>query len=95
MSRITWWPARGPIDLAQHDLPHPAADTEWWYVNSHVQLEDGRTFGLFAAFFRIISWKDAHFSFDSGLQPEDPTLRQPTMTLLFEGLRKLDESDRK
>lgn len=46
------------------------------------------------AFFRIISWKDAHFSFDSGLQPEEPTLRQPTMTLLFEGLRKLDESGR-
>src|SRR5688572_158696 len=58
MSRITWWPARGPIDLAQHDLPHPAADTEWWYVNSHVRLEDGRTFGLFAAFFRIISAAD-------------------------------------
>jgi len=47
------------------------------------------------AFFRIISWKDAHFSFDSGLQPETPTLLQPTMTLLFEGLRKLDESGRK
>jgi two-component system, chemotaxis family, chemotaxis protein CheY len=47
-----------------------------------------------AAFFLIISWKDAHFSFDSGLQPENPTLDQPTMTLLFEGLRKLDESGR-
>ncbi len=47
------------------------------------------------AFFRIISWKDAHFSFDSGLQPEQPTIQQPTMTLLFEGLRKLDERDRK
>jgi two-component system, chemotaxis family, chemotaxis protein CheY len=46
------------------------------------------------AFFLIISWKDAHFSFDSGLKPEEPTLNQPTMTLLFEGLRKLDESGR-
>jgi geranylgeranyl pyrophosphate synthase/predicted secreted hydrolase len=58
MPRISWWPAQGPIDLALHDLPHPAADTEWWYVNSHVQVEDGRTFGVFAAFFRIISAAD-------------------------------------
>ena len=55
MPRITWWPERGPIDLAHHDLPHPAADTEWWYVNSHLRLVDGRTVGVFAAFFRIIS----------------------------------------
>ncbi len=55
MPSITWWPAQGAINLAQHDLPHPAADTEWWYVNSHLRLEDGRTFGLFAAFFRIIN----------------------------------------
>ncbi|HEY5923038.1 MAG TPA: polyprenyl synthetase family protein [Kofleriaceae bacterium] len=58
MSSITWWPERGPIDLAKHDLPHAAADTEWWYVNGHLQLEDGRTFGVFAAFFRIISAAD-------------------------------------
>jgi two-component system chemotaxis response regulator CheY len=47
------------------------------------------------ALFRIISWKDAVFSFDSGLRPEQPTLLQPTMTLLFEGLRRLDEDGRK
>jgi geranylgeranyl pyrophosphate synthase/predicted secreted hydrolase len=58
MPSITWWPERGPIDLSHHDLPHPAADTEWWYVNSHVRLVDGRTFGVFAAFFRIISAVD-------------------------------------
>ncbi len=58
MPRITWWPERGPIDLAHHDLPHPAADTEWWYVNSHLRLVDGRTVGVFAAFFRIISAAD-------------------------------------
>ena len=58
MSRITWWPASGAIDLAHHDLPHPAADTEWWYVNAHVRIADGRTLGLFAAFFRIISSRD-------------------------------------
>ena len=58
MSRISWWPAPGPIDLAHHDLPHPAAETEWWYVNAHVEVADGRTLGLFAAFFRIISAHD-------------------------------------
>src|SRR5262245_54091422 len=58
MASISWWPERGPIDLALHDLPHPAADTEWWYVNAHVRAADGRTFGLFAAFFRIISSHD-------------------------------------
>jgi two-component system chemotaxis response regulator CheY len=46
------------------------------------------------AFFRVISWKDAHFSFESGLRPEQATIHQPTMTLLFEGLRKLDEGGR-
>lgn len=58
MPIVSWWPGRGPIDLAHHDLPHPAADTEWWYVNAHVRTESGRTFGVFAAFFRIISEKD-------------------------------------
>jgi geranylgeranyl pyrophosphate synthase/predicted secreted hydrolase len=58
MASISWWPARGPIDVAHHDLPHSAADTEWWYVNSHVRTADGRTFGVFAAFFRIISAAD-------------------------------------
>ena len=58
MPSISWWPTPGRIDLAQHDLPHPAADTEWWYVNAHVQIADGRTLGLFAAFFRIIASAD-------------------------------------
>ncbi|HEX5060918.1 MAG TPA: polyprenyl synthetase family protein [Kofleriaceae bacterium] len=58
MGKLSWWPAQGTIDLAHHDLPHPAADTEWWYVNSHLRLADGRTFGLFAAFFRIINAVD-------------------------------------
>lgn len=55
---VSWWPASGPIDLALHDLPHPAADTEWWYVNAHLKLADNREVGVFAAFFRIISAHD-------------------------------------
>ena len=26
---------------------------EWWYVNCHLTVSDGRTFGVFAAFFRV------------------------------------------
>jgi geranylgeranyl pyrophosphate synthase/predicted secreted hydrolase len=58
MSTRVWWPAKGQIDLEVHDLPHAAADTEWWYVNSHVRIADGRELGVFAAFFRIISAVD-------------------------------------
>lgn len=60
MPYVPWWPASGSIDLAAHDLPHPEADTEWWYVNAHVEGVDGRAFGVFAAFFRIISKRDEH-----------------------------------
>lgn len=48
------WPGPGPIDLAQHDLPHVSSTTEWWYVNTHIITESGRSFALFASFFRIL-----------------------------------------
>lgn len=54
----TDWPRTGLIDLAQHDLPHRSADTEWWYVNSHFESADGRKLSLFAAFFRIVAGRD-------------------------------------
>jgi geranylgeranyl pyrophosphate synthase/predicted secreted hydrolase len=57
MSRMSWWPSPGSIDLAAHDPPHAEADTEWWYVNAHVRA-GGRDLALFAAFFRIISDRD-------------------------------------
>src|SRR5262245_12214249 len=47
------WPPPGPIDLAVHDLPHASSVVEWWYVNSHLTVVDGRNFSLFAAFFRV------------------------------------------
>lgn len=48
------WPADGPIDLRAHDLPHASSTTEWWYLNSHLTAQ-GRTFSVFAAFFRVVS----------------------------------------
>ncbi len=47
------WPRDGSIDLAIHDLPHASSTTEWWYVNSHFQTDDGQKFSLFASFFRL------------------------------------------
>jgi geranylgeranyl pyrophosphate synthase/predicted secreted hydrolase len=52
------WPGPGPIDLAVHDLPHRSSATEWWYVNSHLTLADGRALSVFAAFFRIVKGRD-------------------------------------
>ena len=49
------WPGEGPIDLAVQDLPHASSSTEWWYVNTHLDLADGRTIGVFASFFRILT----------------------------------------
>ncbi len=52
------------MDLAKHDLPHPSAMTEWWYVNAHLTAADGRQLSLFAAFFRIINGKRPDGSFE-------------------------------
>jgi geranylgeranyl pyrophosphate synthase/predicted secreted hydrolase len=52
------WPGPGPIDLGVHDLPHRSSATEWWYVNTHLTLLDGRALSVFAAFFRIVKGRD-------------------------------------
>lgn len=45
-----------------------------------------------SAFYRLMTWNDAVFCFESGLRTPRPTLNQATMQLLMEGLRRLDES---
>lgn len=52
------WPQPGPIDLSVHDLPHASSTIEWWYVNSHLTLIDGRSCSLFASFFRLAIGRD-------------------------------------
>lgn len=52
------WPGPGPIDRDLHDLPHASSASEWWYVNTHLALTDGRRCSLFVAFFRIVSDRD-------------------------------------
>ncbi len=52
------WPQEGPIDLAIHDLPHASSTTEWWYVNTHLTLAEGRAYSLFASFFRMLIGHD-------------------------------------
>jgi geranylgeranyl pyrophosphate synthase/predicted secreted hydrolase len=46
------WPGSGAIDSEIHDRPHASSSLEWWYVNGHLNLSDGREISLFAAFFR-------------------------------------------
>ena len=52
------WPDSGPIDLTIHDRPHDSSTIEWWYVNSHLTLADGRLCSLFASFFRMAVGRD-------------------------------------
>ena len=52
------WPGEGPINLDIHDLPHHSSTTEWWYMNSHMTMEDGRPMSMFASFFRILTGHD-------------------------------------
>jgi len=46
------------------------------------------------AFYRMVAWTEASFSFESGTKPGAVTIAQPVMTLLMEGLRRLDEAKR-
>lgn len=53
------WPAlSGDIDLIVQDMPHDSAETEWWYVNSHVTTAEGLPLSVFASFFRTCSIDD-------------------------------------
>jgi len=53
------WPSYiGPIDLSIHDLPHASSYTEWWYINTHMELDDGRKVSAFLAFFRTVKSTD-------------------------------------
>ncbi len=51
------WPVEG-LQLSFHDLPHASSLVEWWYFNSHLRTEDGRSIGVFGSFFRVVVKKD-------------------------------------
>ncbi|HYF52624.1 MAG TPA: DUF4388 domain-containing protein, partial [Salinarimonas sp.] len=44
------------------------------------------------AFYKLLIWDDATFSFESGVAPAKTTINTPTMTLLIEGSRRKDEA---
>ncbi|HLY08951.1 MAG TPA: response regulator [Planctomycetota bacterium] len=46
------------------------------------------------AFYRMAAWTEAGFEFESGKRAGIVTIQQPIMTLLMEGLRRVDESKR-
>ena len=58
IERPSDWPGPGPIDLAVHDLPHGSSTTEWWYMNTHLTVGEGRKLSLFACFFRQVKGQD-------------------------------------
>ncbi|HEX7897270.1 MAG TPA: response regulator [Planctomycetota bacterium] len=43
------------------------------------------------AFYRLLAWTEAAFAFESGTRTDEATVSLPTMTLLMEGLRRVDE----
>ncbi|HTV20316.1 MAG TPA: polyprenyl synthetase family protein [Polyangiaceae bacterium] len=55
LGRAEDWPGPGPIDLSVHDAPHASSTLEWWYVNTHLELESGQKVAVFAAFFRQLA----------------------------------------
>lgn len=46
------------------------------------------------AFYRMVAWTEASFAFESGQSAGMLSVKQPTMTLLMEGLRRIDEANR-
>jgi hypothetical protein len=46
------------------------------------------------AFYLLMGWTDAAFAFESGVRAAAASLAPPTMTLLMEALRRIDESRR-
>jgi two-component system chemotaxis response regulator CheY len=44
------------------------------------------------AFYRLMGWTDAGFAFESGSRSDHVNVTQPTMMLLMEGSRRLDEA---
>ncbi len=55
-------------------------------------LRDGSTIGGEKALFRMLAWRQGHFSFAPGRPDARPRITQPTRALLLEGARQLDES---
>lgn len=44
------------------------------------------------AFFKLLDWEDASFTFESNKIPPTVTINTPTMTLLMDGMRRKDET---
>ncbi|RYX98773.1 DUF4388 domain-containing protein, partial [bacterium] len=56
----------------------------------HVQLKNRNISGL-NAFFETICWQDGEFSFEDGITVGENTIDKMSMSIIIEGLRRLDE----
>jgi two-component system chemotaxis response regulator CheY len=46
------------------------------------------------AFYRLMAWEEGKFTFDPNAAPGKTTVHRPTMTILLDGMRRLDEGRR-
>ncbi len=64
-------------------------------VDASLVLPDGTSLGGEKAFYRILSWQEGRFEFIPGETPEGGRIRKPTRVLLLEGMRLLDEWEKR
>jgi two-component system chemotaxis response regulator CheY len=72
-------------------LAHDAQEAGLHFTDGEVKHAWTRNAQGEAAFYGILGWKEARFSFESGVRPPQESLTGATMPLLLEGLRRLDE----
>lgn len=81
--RVTAEGAAEPAEILLH---------EGQLVDAVQTLRDGSTIGGEKALFRMLAWRQGHFSFAPGRSDARARISQPTRALLLEGARQLDEA---
>ncbi len=83
--RVTVENAAQPAEIHLHDGQ---------VVDAVHALRDGSTIGGEKALFRMLGWREGHFSFAPGRSEARARISAPTRALLLEGARQLDEAAR-
>lgn len=58
----------------------------------HIDIK-GRNLKGLNAFFEVVCWTDGDFSFEDGVTPKENSIDKMPMSIVIEGLRRLDESN--
>jgi CRP-like cAMP-binding protein len=75
-------------------LERPEAHAEVYFVDGEIRHASAGELAGEAAFHRVAEWTDATFAFDSGARAPSVSIPGPTMPLLLEAMRILDERRR-